>query len=192
MKKIFHLICLILTCTIWLSFPKTVVANTEKSVSELDILDLNDEEQIKIHNQKAQEMWENALIQAEHPMNNFHSYSVQDNPLLYTVWENSYTTKRINIGGVIGSIKFASTHTTNVNASGVRRFSSVINIDAYPNYANTSVNVNACDFALIDSNRTIAAQYSLRVGVEQFNGTMRYTTIVCYVEFYTDGSGVAF
>lgn len=46
---------------------------------------------------------------------------------------------------MLGSIRTASTDTTNVTAS---------------------------DFTLIDSNRTIAAQYSLRVGVQQFNGTI--------------------
>ncbi len=186
------MICLILTCTVFAFFPKAVFANTEESVSELDILDLNDEEQVEIHNKKAEAMWEEALIHARQQINGFQPYSFQNTSIPYSTWETGFATKSINIGGVIGSIKFASTYTTSVNASGVRRFTTVINLDAYPNYTNTSVNLNAYDFTLIDSNRTIAAQYSLRVGVQQYNGTMRYTTLVCYVEFYTDGSGIVF
>lgn len=68
-------------------------------------------------------------------------------------------------------------------------FNSVINLDAYQRYSNTNVILNASDYTIIDSRRTIAARYSLRVGVEQANGNYRYSTLVYYVEFYTNGSG---
>lgn len=193
MKRFISVICGILVCIVSLGDVKTVAASTENElISEIEIFNLDDEEIVAKHNKRVEELWNQALEESSNG-ENINSWSTDmQNARILPSWETSVATKNVTIGGVVGSVKFSATYTTSTTGAGVRQFDSVINLDAYPNYDNTVVTLNASNYTFIDSRRTIAAQYSLRVGVKQYNQTYKYSTTAFYVEYYINGKSAVY
>ena len=67
-------------------------------------------------------------------------------------------------------------------------FTSIRDVTAYARNDNSSVEVDDTDSRIIDSGRTIAANYSTTIGVTTKTGQMSYFSRLFYVEFYAKTS----
>lgn len=88
------------------------------------------------------------------------------------------------------SITFTATYNVGTNSVGASVITSVYNLDAYCNSTPHTVTIIHKQYDLIDSARTIAANYSLRIGIyDASRGETSYHSSAYYVEFYADGTG---
>lgn len=146
--------------------------------------------EIENHNNQVEQLWQAALAESKLPENSRYILNTQ-NPAA-----RSYKTNSISYVDWVGPLSFASlsfsaTYTTTTNAYGSTVIDQVRDINAYGRTSSTTVDVRDYNYALIDSRRTIATNYSCQVGVQKTdsdgNKSFSYYTRAYYVEFYVSG-----
>ena len=161
------------------------------------IIEVNTEEEynavvqkIKKMNEYSEMLWEKAL---EESVGN-NGGGIGNTPLgfqprVYTVASATYSFAPTGLY-LPADLQFVATYDTNTNSAGVTTINAVYSLNAYNNSAGGSLAVNDARYTLIDSSRTIAANYSCYVGIKSMvSGSLDYFTLNCYVEFYSNGNG---
>lgn len=140
------------------------------------------------HNRYVESLWNNAVSESNGVTYN-NDYINQNKIGIQSL--RSYEVTSVNHTDYITLTKwalltFSATFNTGTDSYGNAIISSVSYLDAYGRTSSTTVQINNSQYALIDHDRTIAANYSCRVGVVYEDETY-YFTRVYYVEFYATG-----
>lgn len=156
--------------------------------SEADYEEIQRE--IAANNEKVQQLWDAAFAESQLPENNIQA-SVPASRA-YTVNTASTTVLMAILPPASASVDFSATYNTETNVSGATVIGAVYSINATAGNGESSVETLDSRYSLIDSARTIAANYSLNVGLRYTdvfgNEQTVYEPYSFYVEFYASGS----
>lgn len=144
--------------------------------------------EIEAHNSRADQLWQQAL--AESGASALPSPVWETNGIMPRIYRVASVNYRDWIGALeLACVAFSATFNTTTNQYGSEMIGEVYNISAYGYYGSTTVSVNNSQYAIIDSGRTISAQFSCQVGIRH-EGESYYTyyTRSYYVEFYVNGN----
>lgn len=150
--------------------------------------------EIAANNAKVQQLWDAAFEESQLPENNVSASAPA--PRVYTVNTASTSVLMSIIPPASARIDFSATYNTATNVNGATVIGTVYSINATAGNGESSVETLDSRYSLIDSARTIAANFSLNVG-------LRYTDIFgdeqtvyqpysFYVEFYASGSSLVY
>lgn len=193
MKKIFSLI---LALSISLSMCTSAFAAEANISTPPSTLSQEEYEQaiaqLEAENAQAEALWQQALAESQRPENVI--YNTPDNAEALVAPYGNY-----RVLGAFDSYYYQPamstaeytmtlTYKVDTNNYGSEVFGEIRSIDAYGNTSETEVIVNDYEYTRLDAGRTIAVNYSLRIGVPRWDNVMCYFTKVVYVEFYISGS----
>lgn len=203
MKKLFSLLLSFSLCTCLCVPAFAADVAEENGCSYIIYVDSQEEydrivADINAANMRAQELWEQALIESLQSEN-----AIYNQPLTIdndNAARSNYTMRVVNHHEFIpyaGSCEmaFKATATLGTDSYNHTIFSSIRDITAYARDSRSSVVVDDTDSRIIDGGRTIAANYSTTIGVTTNTGQMSYFARLYYVEFYaanTSESGQVF
>ena len=197
MKKLISSILLLSMC---LCIP--VFATDEQSITPMDVevidgeivitVDSQEERdalvaQIEAENMCAQQLWDQAVEESLLPENQV-NYAGSISPYATTYVA---TASKVQFFGLKSTtITFEALFTKTTNVAGATVFGSVKSTSAYAQNSRDKVTVLAKSHKLIDSARTIAANYSLRISIyDSSSGSSNVYSKQYYVEFYVSGNG---
>ena len=140
--------------------------------------------QIQADNAAVEQLWSAAVAESQLP-ENMPSTTIGPSPRLYTVNEISASYLVISPFG-FANIKFSATYDKTTNGAGTDIIGTVYSTDAFGGDGQTSVTMLNSNYTHIDGSRTLAVNYSLKVGLV-VDGNATYTSKAFYVEFYASG-----
>ena len=145
------------------------------------IVELNEE------NLRADALWQQALAESKLPENqifNEPNHSVL--PFAVGDYRIIAAYDDFDVDSAMNTASYAMTVTfiEGTDAYNHAVFDEIRSIDAYGTTSETQVTVNDVDYAIIDSGRTLSANFSLRIGVKRWDSEYIYCTKKTYVEFY--------
>lgn len=182
------------------------LAAEEAASNDFIVIDVaSDEEaqallaEIEENNQRAQALWEAAVLQAEEERAEYEA-------CLATIqMKNLAQPKAVKTVNVRDSQKVpgsgfpfelyshfyhsAKYDVVTVSGTPIIVSSSISGVNTYKENSNSSVTGRTGNYVIIDSGRTLAVSSSMRVGVKDSKGVWYYTHIDRYVEFYNSFSG---
>lgn len=160
--------------------------------SEADYEEIRRE--IAANNAKVQKLWDAAFAESQLPENNIQT-SVPVSRA-YTVNTASTTVLMAVLPPASARVDFSATYNTETNVSGATVIGTVYSINATAGNGDSSVETLDSRYSLIDSARTIAANYSLNVGLRYTdifgNEQTVYEPYAFYVEFYASGNSLVY
>lgn len=167
------------------AFANTLEGNTKNGEPIVEYRCLSD---IEAGNRLAKQMWEDATSDGTSNLD----IDDYDKKLLEakgtTNYYNKVTSKTQSFlmpNGSYAQITFTATIDYSQNSSGSTFIFNVRNYTAFGANSNTDVSVLSKSYSLIDSGRTMAAYFSLKVGVKTLVGnTWNYYNKSYYVEYH--------
>ena len=148
--------------------------------------------EINAANAHAKQLWDQALIESMRPENR----QFNQTQAFSNISPNATTTYTSRLVHHDEFIKYAGTCEMAFKVTAILGsdsydhtiFTSIRDVTAYARNDNSSVEVDDTDSRIIDSGRTIAANYSTTIGVTTKTGQMSYFSRLFYVEFYAKTS----
>ena len=180
--------CLLALLLAVMSFPVCALASpvADENKSDNLVVTYYSAKSIEEGNALAEKKWEQAqekqLSEAE--IEELKNRSIKSNTYYY----NKVTSKTQSFmmpNGRYASITFSATIDYYQNSSGSNFIFNVRNYTSFASNSNTSIDVLSKSYSLIDSGRTMAAYFSLKVGVKPMIGsTWNYYNKSYYVEYH--------
>lgn len=191
MKKLLSLfLAMILVSAITVVPASAVFAENEKPNDIAFIIETDSAEeyervlnQIDASNARANALWQKALAESQLSENQIDFSKLEKSPGQY----KTIRTSKLNIDLLTGiaHIVFAASYIEGTDAYNHALFGEIRYVDAYGYTSETDVIVKDSPYTIIDSGRTLAVNYSLRIGIRDAEGDFTYKTKNYYVEFYS-------